>query len=169
MLCFLNQIYYYSMKQPFSCPREHEWIPSQVLSTSLINTFECHVLCTDGKISVRINLLFCLYFPPSSQSDQIVNKIILIMLSSRVRMDSEASVSNCRLPQSEKYIASQSNSHSIVLTRLSGLYHISITFKKYIYVEVPGIESASSQLQSDILTTLGGVNYQVQSNPTFPS
>jgi hypothetical protein len=31
----------------------------------LVNTFKYHVTCTDGKISVRINLLFYLYFPPS--------------------------------------------------------------------------------------------------------
>ena len=30
------------------------------------NTFKYHVSCTDGKISVRINLLFYLYLPPSS-------------------------------------------------------------------------------------------------------
>ena len=30
------------------------------------NTFKYHVSCTDGNISVRINLLFYLYFPPSS-------------------------------------------------------------------------------------------------------
>ena len=27
------------------------------------NSFKYHVLCTDGKISARINLLFYLYFP----------------------------------------------------------------------------------------------------------
>ena len=30
-----------------------------------INTFKYHVLCTNGKISISINLLFYLYFPPS--------------------------------------------------------------------------------------------------------
>jgi len=30
------------------------------------NTFKYHVSCTYGKISVRIDLLFYLYFPPSS-------------------------------------------------------------------------------------------------------
>ena len=30
------------------------------------NNFKYHVSCTDGKISVRINLLFYIYFPPSS-------------------------------------------------------------------------------------------------------
>jgi len=30
-----------------------------------INTVKCHFLCTDEKISVIINLLFYLYFPPS--------------------------------------------------------------------------------------------------------
>ena len=33
---------------------------------SYINTFKYHVSCNDGKISVRINLLLYLYFPPSS-------------------------------------------------------------------------------------------------------
>ena len=33
---------------------------------AVINTFKYHVSCTDGKISVKINLLFYLYFPPSS-------------------------------------------------------------------------------------------------------
>ena len=31
-----------------------------------INTFKYHVSCSDGKISVRINLSFYLYFPPSN-------------------------------------------------------------------------------------------------------
>ena len=34
--------------------------------TKSINTFKCHVSCTDGKISVRINLSFYLFFPPLS-------------------------------------------------------------------------------------------------------
>ena len=39
---------------------------TQVLfHTIIINTFKYHVLYTDGKISVRINLLFYLYFPSS--------------------------------------------------------------------------------------------------------
>ena len=33
--------------------------------TSYINPFKYHVSCTDGKISVRINLLFYFYLPPS--------------------------------------------------------------------------------------------------------
>ena len=36
-----------------------------VFRIGIVNTFKYHVSCTDGKISVRINLLFCLYFPPS--------------------------------------------------------------------------------------------------------
>ena len=30
------------------------------------NAFKYHLACTDGKISLRINLLFHLHFPPSS-------------------------------------------------------------------------------------------------------
>ena len=41
------------------------------LSHRFINTFKYHDSCTDGKISVRINLLFYLYFPPSSHPTSV--------------------------------------------------------------------------------------------------
>ena len=34
------------------------------VDVSVRGTFKYHVSCTDGKISVRINLLFHHYFPP---------------------------------------------------------------------------------------------------------
>ena len=34
----------------------------EAMNLSSINTFKYHVSCTDGKISVRINLLFYLFF-----------------------------------------------------------------------------------------------------------
>ena len=37
----------------------------EIFSCFHFDTFKCHVSCTDGKISVRINL-FYLYFSPSS-------------------------------------------------------------------------------------------------------
>ena len=42
----------------------------------LVNTFKHHVSCTDGKISVRINVLFCLFFT-------VVPSNIFVFLSCR--------------------------------------------------------------------------------------
>ena len=37
-----------------------------LIKVIIVNTSKYHVSCTHGKISVRISLLFYLYFPPSS-------------------------------------------------------------------------------------------------------
>ena len=41
------------------------------LQSRQYNTFKYHVSCTDGNISVRINLLFYLYFLPSSHPTSV--------------------------------------------------------------------------------------------------
>ena len=43
---------------PLRRQREDFGLSSGKLTSSYINTFKYHVSCTDGKISVRINLLF---------------------------------------------------------------------------------------------------------------
>ena len=78
-----------------------------------INTFKYHVSCTDGKISVRINLLFYLYFPPSSHPKFVcffpVGLLLLIKQFQQILWELKLLLflglgsdlnSNCQLPKS---------------------------------------------------------------------
>ena len=57
-------------------------------------TFKYHVSCTDGKISVRINVLFYLYFPPSSHLHTYIRYVYSIHILDGTTVENKSKTIN---------------------------------------------------------------------------